>query len=204
MFMIKWRWISFINTLALKKAVDKWKRHLRIRPLFTVVFIFSKRCSTLFCKPQHITVRRHKNTEALLSLLTHLQVSDAEFFLENVGCVCACSQASHRGQVAAVSAHRLHNEDAALGPSSRLFDPVAGLWEAKEIWVLFSRLVQLRVVPCEGAHWGDSVEGSVGADAEVRARDVVGDGGRDDHNGNAHLLVFLSCLDQLKASNVSL
>lgn len=64
--------------------------------------------------------------------------------------------------------------------------------------------MHMHVVPYEGSHWGDSVEGSVGADAEVRAGDVVGDGGRDDHNGNAHLLVFLSCLDQLKASNISL
>lgn len=78
----------------------------------------------------------------LFSLLTHLQVSNAEFFLENVGSVCACSQAGHRGQVAAVSAHRLHNEDATLGPSSRLFDPVAGLREAKQIWVVLSWHVQ--------------------------------------------------------------
>lgn len=60
------------------------------------------------------------------------------------------------------------------------------------------------VVPCKGSHRGDGVEGRVGADAKVRAGDVVGDGGRDDHNGNAHLLVFLSGLDQLQPTNVSL
>lgn len=65
--------------------------------------------------------------------LAHLQVSDAEFFLVNVGSVRAGGQAGHRGQVAAVSAHRLHDEDAALGPSGRLFDPVAGLREAEQM-----------------------------------------------------------------------
>lgn len=64
--------------------------------------------------------------------------------------------------------------------------------------------VHVCAAPCEGSHWGDSVEGRVSADAEVRAGDVVRDGGRDDHNGNTHLLIFLSGLDQLKASNVSL
>lgn len=57
---------------------------------------------------------------------------------------------------------------------------------------------------CWGTDRGDGVEGSVSADAEVRAGDVVGDGGRDYHHGNAHLLVLLSGLDQLQASHVGL
>lgn len=52
--------------------------------------------------------------------------------------------------------------------------------------------VRMCVVSCKGSHRGDGVEGRVGADAEVRSGDVVGDGGGDDHNGNARLLVFLS------------
>lgn len=56
--------------------------------------------------------------EALPSSLAHLQVLNAEFFLKNVGSVSAGSQASHCGQVAAVATHGLHDEDAALGPSS--------------------------------------------------------------------------------------
>lgn len=57
---------------------------------------------------------------------------------------------------------------------------------------------------CLGTYRGDGVEGSVGANAEVRARNVVGDGGGDNYHGNAHLLVFLSGLNQLQASNISL
>lgn len=57
---------------------------------------------------------------------------------------------------------------------------------------------------CLNTHRGDGVEGSVGTDAKVRARDVVGDSGRDDHHRNAHLLIFFSCLNHLQASNVGL
>lgn len=46
----------------------------------------------------------------------HLQVSNAELLLEDVGGVGAGSQAGHGGQVAAVASHRLHDEHAALGP----------------------------------------------------------------------------------------
>lgn len=54
------------------------------------------------------------------------------------------------------------------------------------------------------AHGGDGVEGRVGADAEVRAGDVVGDSSGDDHHWNAHLFVLLSGLDQLQTSHVGL
>lgn len=50
----------------------------------------------------------------------------------------------------------------------------------------------------------DGVEGCVSADAEVGSRDIVGDCSRDDHDGNAHLLIFFSCLNQLQASNIGL
>lgn len=55
-----------------------------------------------------------------------------------------------------------------------------------------------------GTYGSDGVEGGVGADAEVRAGDVVGDGGGDDHHGDAHLLVLLSGLNQLQTSHVGL
>lgn len=55
-----------------------------------------------------------------------------------------------------------------------------------------------------GTDSGNGVEGSVSADAEVRARHVVGDSGRDDHHGNAQLLKFRSGLDQLQASHIGL
>lgn len=58
---------------------------------------------------------------------THLQVFDGELLLKDVGGVGPGSQAGHGGQVAAVSAHRLHDEDAALGPCCRLLDSVTGL-----------------------------------------------------------------------------
>lgn len=57
---------------------------------------------------------------------------------------------------------------------------------------------------CSATNGGDGVQGSVSADAKVRARDVVGYGGRHNHNGNAHFLIFLPSLHQLKASNIRL
>lgn len=57
---------------------------------------------------------------------------------------------------------------------------------------------------CFGTYRGDGVEGSVSTDAEVRARNIVGDSGGDNNHGNTHLLVFLSGLNQLQASNISL
>lgn len=55
-----------------------------------------------------------------------------------------------------------------------------------------------------GTHRGDGVEGGVGANAEVRAGDIVGDGGGDDHHGNTHLFVLLSGLNQLQTSHIGL
>lgn len=81
----------------------------------------------------HSQKAEENKAESLPSSLAHLQVSDAEFFFVNVGSIRACSQAGHSGQVAAVSAHRLHDEDAAFGPSGRLFDPVAGLREVEQM-----------------------------------------------------------------------
>ena len=51
---------------------------------------------------------------------------------------------------------------------------------------------------------GDGVESSVSADAEVRAGDIVGDGGRNDHHWNAQLLVLLPAMDQLQAAHKGL
>lgn len=51
---------------------------------------------------------------------------------------------------------------------------------------------------------GDHVEGGVGSDAEVGSRDVVGHGGRNNHEWNAELLVLLSCLHHLQTSQESL
>lgn len=55
-----------------------------------------------------------------------------------------------------------------------------------------------------GTYGGDGVEGGVSTDAEVRAGDVVGDGGGDDHHGNTHLFVLLSGLNQLQTSHIGL
>lgn len=55
-----------------------------------------------------------------------------------------------------------------------------------------------------GTYGGDGVEGRVGADAEVGAGDVVGDGGGDDHHGNTHLFVLLSGLNQLQTTHIGL
>ena len=78
--------------------------------------------------------------------------------------------------------HGLHNEDSPLGSLGRLADPVADL--------------------------RDLVESRVRADGEVCARDVVGDGGREDHHGNPELLELLAslgeledCLECLESSN---
>lgn len=110
--------------------------HLRIKPLFTVVFIFSTRCSTFTCGPSpQITIRTHHclrcgDTNQVVSS-AHLQVSNAEFFLIDVGGVSPGSQAGHGGQVATVSAHSLHDEHTALGPGCRLLDSVTGLREKR-------------------------------------------------------------------------
>lgn len=58
----------------------------------------------------------------------HLQVTDAEVLLEDVGSISTGCQPCHGGQVPAVAAHRLDDEDAPLGPRRRLLDAVAGLW----------------------------------------------------------------------------
>lgn len=114
----------------LMKRLLKWhlmvKTHLRIKPLFTVVFIFSTRCSTFVYKPPE-TVRTERREVEGSDFTPHLQVSNVKFLLEDVGRVCASGQAGHGGQVAAVPSHRLHDEHAALGPRRWLFDPVAGL-----------------------------------------------------------------------------
>ena len=68
--------------------------------------------------------------------------------------------------------HRLHNEDSPLGSLGRLADPVADL--------------------------GDLVQSRVRPDGEVGARDVVGDGGRQDHHGDPELLELLASLGELE------
>lgn len=50
------------------------------------------------------------------------------------------------------------------------------------------------------SHVGNGVEGGVGTDAEVGARDVVGDGGRDNAQGDAELLKACPALHQLQAT----
>lgn len=119
--------------MALKDLIQsilKWqlmsKTHLRIKPLFTVVFIFSTRCSTFVYKPPQ-TVRTQRRKDEGLHSEAYLQVPNAEFLLKDVGRVRASSQAGHGSQVAAVPSHRLHDEHAALRPRRRLLDPVAGL-----------------------------------------------------------------------------
>lgn len=57
----------------------------------------------------------------------HFQVLDVERVLEDVGGVGPHSDAGHRGQVATVAAHGLHDEHAALGARRRLLDAVTAL-----------------------------------------------------------------------------
>lgn len=53
-------------------------------------------------------------------------------------------------------------------------------------------------------HRGDGVEGGVGADAEVGAGDVVGDGGGDDAERDAELLELGPALHHLQAAREGL
>lgn len=53
-------------------------------------------------------------------------------------------------------------------------------------------------------HHADGVEGGVSPHAEVRAGHIVGDRGRDDHEGDAELIILLPALHQLQAPRVSL
>ena len=58
--------------------------------------------------------------------------------------------------------------------------------------------------PARSTHVGDSVEGGVGPDAEVGARDVVGHGGRNHDHGDTELLVLLPGGRQLQQPQVGL
>lgn len=58
--------------------------------------------------------------------------------------------------------------------------------------------------PARSTHVSDSVEGGVGPDAEVGARDVVGHGGRNHDHGDAELLVLLPGGRQLQQPQVGL
>lgn len=134
----------------LMKFILKWqlmsKTHLRIKPLFTVVFIFSTRCSTFVYKPPQTVRTQHRKDEGLDSN-AYLQVSNVEFLLKDVGRICAGRQSSHGSQVTTVASHRLHDEHAALRPRRRLFDPVAGLQRREErsvAWLCTSRRRHLR------------------------------------------------------------
>lgn len=60
----------------------------------------------------------------------NLQVSDVKRLLVDVGGVRSGSQSGDSGQVAAVAAHRLNDEDAPLGSAGRLLDAVTGLTQA--------------------------------------------------------------------------
>lgn len=178
--------------------------YLRIKPLFTVVFIFSTRCSTFIYSPhitnQNTSLFKVQWTENWINRSsTHLQVFNAKFFLKDVCRVSPSSQTSHGSQVAAVPTHSLNNEHTALGPCCRLLDSVTGLQERNiaEINLVNSFLYICVYVYCWGTDRSDGVEGGVSANAEVRAGDIVGDGGGDNHHGNAHLFIFLSGLNQL-------
>lgn len=62
----------------------------------------------------------------------HLQITDVEVLLVDVGGVGAPRQPRQRGQVAAVAAHGLDDEHAPLGARRRLLDAVAGLQGSKK------------------------------------------------------------------------
>lgn len=74
---------------------------------------------------------------------------------------------------------------------------VLGIWGLAVVMVFGMRGILGRY---RGSHSGDGVERGVGADAEVRARDVVGDGGGHDAQGDAELLEACPALHQLQAT----
>ena len=98
--------------------------------------------------------------------------------LVNVSRVAAPGHSSHRGQVAAVAAHHFDDEEPTLGSGRRLPDPVAD--------------------------FGDLVEGGVAAEREVRARNVVADGGGQHDHRDLELGVLGSTLGQQERGMVGL
>lgn len=133
--------------------------HRSTSPLWMSVFILSVKCSTLACQTnhQHVPGLLHPShipqipPELLRSLprprfpsifspqrcrqrspgAAHLQVVDGEGVFVHVGGVGAHRDAGDGGQVPAVAAHGLHDEDAALGARRRLLDAVAALLRDK-------------------------------------------------------------------------
>lgn len=105
--------------------------NLRIRPLLTVVFIFSTKCSTfalLRNKPQYEKWEVAKmHTGGSTAWSVYLQIPNTEFVLIDICSVRTCSEAGHGGQVTTVTAHSLNDEHTALSSSRWLLDPVTGL-----------------------------------------------------------------------------
>lgn len=73
----------------------------------------------------------HPNDAVRSPGAAHLQVVDGEGVFVHVGGVGAHRDAGDGGQVPAVAAHGLHDEDAALGARRRLLDAVAALLRDK-------------------------------------------------------------------------
>lgn len=66
----------------------------------------------------------------------------------------------------------------------------------------------MHMSPLEEQEWQthrtDGVECGISTNAEVRARNIVGHCGRDDHERDTELIKLLSALHQLQASSVCL
>lgn len=111
------------------------KANLRMRPLFTVVFIFSSKCPTFVCLPKKKLVNQkiissssHMPLQpSLEQTLSYLQVMDAKWLFIYIGSVCTRSQTCHSCQISTISPHSFNNEDPALCSSSRLLYPVTCL-----------------------------------------------------------------------------
>ena len=98
------------------------------------------------------------------------EIVNGKRLLEYVGLVGAGRQARYGGQVAAVAAHGLHNEDAAVGADGGLLDLVAYGHD----------FIQC----CVAAYW------------EVSAWYVVGDGGGHDYERYAEFFEIFASLAQ--------
>lgn len=122
--------------ILFRKGIMKIPTNLRMRPLFTVVFIFSSRCTTFIYKQINIKFRNiHLSLMYVITSIplvckfrsSDLKVTNIARILKDVSSISSRSQAGHGCQVAAVSSHSLNNEHSSFGASSRLLDPIACL-----------------------------------------------------------------------------
>lgn len=87
---------------------------------------------------KHIMIQKYTSfgsTQKWAKGAEYLQLSDIKLLLEDVSSISPCCQGPHVGQVAAVAAHGLDDEHAALGAAGRLLDAVTRLLRDTTAWV---------------------------------------------------------------------